>query len=336
MKTLRLFAILIITALPLMGQGISKTGTTAAQFLKISPGARSVALGGAFVSIADDASALWWNPAGIAEMDGNGLIFNHSNWLAGMSYDYFGVTYNLAGLGVLGVAVSYFSVGEMERTTELKPDGTGEYFDASNFSFALTFARKLTDDFSFGLTAKYVQENIYHMSSNTIAFDVGMRYVTPFNGLRLGMAMRNYGTKMQLSGDDDIAPIDIWDDFDGNNLATNAHLALGSFDIPLNFNVGLSYEVLQAENYRLTIASDAVIPNDNFNYVNAGAEFAFNEMFFVRGGFNKLFLDSNEGGMTLGGGLDFDISQFGLVLDYAYEDYGKLNNIQKFTLILKY
>ena len=333
MKKYILFILIIAGALSAQ---ISKTGTTVAGFLKISPGARSTSMGGAFVSIADDISAMWWNPAGMAQLEGNQAVFTHSAWLAGITYNYGAVTIDLDNAGVLGLGMTFLSVGEMERTTEASPDGTGEFFDAGSFALNVSYARMLTEAFSFGATFKYIQESIFNMTSNGIAFDVGMLYETPFAGTRLGMSMTNYGGKLKLDGDDTIAPIDIYPDIPGSNEATTAHLSLGEYDIPLTFRVGLSNDIMENEQFRLTIATDAVIPNDNLIYANVGGEFAFKDLFFVRSGVRNLFLKDVDGGFTIGAGLNFEVQSFDLSFDYAYDDFGKLNNIQQFTLTLKF
>ena len=174
------------------------------------------------------------------------------------------------------------------------------------------------------------------MTSSSVAFDIGMLYTTPFAGTRLGMSMNNYGGKMQLSGDDTIIPVDVYPDVPGSNEATTAHLTLGEYELPLIFRVGLSNDLLNNEMYRFTVSVDGVIPNNNLPYGNIGGEFAYKHLFFVRTGFRKMFLPNAEGGFTIGGGLDFNVQSFGFTLDYAYEDFGRLTNIQKFTLIFKF
>jgi hypothetical protein len=318
-------------------QLISKTGTTAAPFLEISPGAKSTAMGGAFVSVADDISALWWNPAGMVNLPGGQAVFTHATWLADITYSYGAATFNLgSGAGVMGVGMTFLSMGEMERTTESQPDGTGEYFDAGSFALSVSYARLLTESFSFGGTFKYIQESIFNMTSSAIAFDVGMLYTTPFAGTRLGMSMNNYGGKMQLTGDDTVIPVDVYPDVPGTNEATTAHLSLGEYDLPLIFRVGVSNDVYNTDLYRVTLSLDGVIPNNNLPYANMGGEFGYRNLFFLRGGFRKMFLPNSEGGFTAGGGLDFKVQGFGLALDYGYEDFGRLGNIQKFTMTVKF
>jgi hypothetical protein len=242
---------------------------------------------------------------------------------------------DLGNTGTLGFAITYLDFGEMEKYTERQPDGTGEFFTANSFAVGFSYSRLMTEAFSFGATLKYIQENIDNMSSNTIAFDVGMLYETPFDGLRLGMAMTNYGLKLKLAGDDVIIPANIEDE-NGPNEAVTAHLSLDEFDLPLLFRVGLAKEIYEDDNFRFTLGTDAKIPNDNDPSVNIGVEVAYQEMFFVRGGYQELLLENTEKGLTLGLGLKMNVQSFGLNIDYAYNDVGRLKDIQKFTVSLTF
>ena len=123
--------LLMVYTLPVNSRDVTKVGTTAAPFLTISTGARAMGMGGAFVSVANDASAMFWNVAGIAQLPKNEIIFNHSNWLADISYEYAGITMPLSAIGTLGVSFTFLNMGEFEQTTEYQPEGTGLNFDAS-------------------------------------------------------------------------------------------------------------------------------------------------------------------------------------------------------------
>lgn len=153
-------------------KNVSKAGTTAGTFLEIGIGPSS-GMGGAFVSIANDATALYWNSAGIANLTQNEVSINHINWLASTNLDFAALIIPLGELGNIGFSFTSLSMGdEKVRTVEL-PEGTGEYFSASDIAVGVSYARNLTERFSIGFTAKYIQETIWHMSSNAFAVDVG-------------------------------------------------------------------------------------------------------------------------------------------------------------------
>ena len=109
---------------------ITKTGTTAASFLKIGVGARSIAMGGAYTAAANDVSSIYWNPAGLASMGGSQAMFNHVNWIADVQYDVAAAALPVEGFGTIGASFASMNVGDMDVTTVSEPEGTGERFTA--------------------------------------------------------------------------------------------------------------------------------------------------------------------------------------------------------------
>ena len=317
-------------------QSITKVGTTAAQFLKIGAGVRSIGMGGAFVAVANDVTALYWNPAGIATISGGGeATFNHAEWLAETSYDFAGVTLNAGNFGTLGLAVTSFRVPEDVVRDYDFPEGTGERFDMSSIALAVSYARMLTDRFAIGFTGKYIQESLWNESARGVAIDLGTHYVTPFNGLRIGAAIANFGTKMQLEGRD------LYFNYDplgesGTVSEVPALYRLGKYDLPLTLRLGLAYDVINQENLKVTIASDAVHPNDNSEYVNSGMEINLRNQVFLRGGYKALFLNNSEQRFTFGGGLRYDAVGTNLKLDFGYADYGRLENVQFVSFTVRF
>ena len=186
----------------LSSSNISKVGTSVAQFLKIGVSARTIAMGEAFVAVANDVSAIHTNPAGLARIHANEAMFTHTNWIAQTNFEFGAFALNLGTMGTLGFMVQSFSSGDMAVRTVEKPDGTGEFFHVQNLAGAIAYARNLTENFSVGLSLKYVREEIWHMSSNAFAVDIGTLFHTPFWGIRLGASITNFGTTMQLSGRD--------------------------------------------------------------------------------------------------------------------------------------
>jgi hypothetical protein len=241
----------------------------------------------------------------------------------------------ISTVGTLGLSFTFLNMGDFEQTTEYQPEGTGINFNANSFAIGLSYARQLTDNFMIGFTGKYIKENIYNSSAQGFAVDVGALFVTPFNGLRLGLSISNFGTKMQMSGDDMLVQVDIDPTIDGNNPNINANIQTDEFDLPLLFRFGLAMDVIDTESNRLTLAIDALHPNDNAESVNVGGEYTYDDLISFRGGYRALFLADSEEGFTVGGGLQFDISGLGIQLDYAYEDFNRLGDIQKFTIFLK-
>ncbi len=312
---------------------VSKKGTTAAPFLSIAQGARATSMGSAFVSISDDQSAMFWNPAGLAKTSGFGIMFDHTKWLADVSYNYLAASYNLGDLGVIGMSFTTSNYGEMNVTTIEEPNGTGETFSARDVSFSLAYAINLTDNFCIGFNPKVVYQSLWKMGATAFAMDIGVQYRTPFEGIILAAAITNFGTKMQLSGNSNLILVDLDLTSGGNNDQIPAYLETQSWSLPLNFRVGLGYTAEFNEYNKLTVAVDAMHPSDNYECINAGAEYLFMNLLALRGGYSSLFQKDAEGGLTLGVGVKQEIlGNLGLRFDYAYQDFGRLKDIQKFTV----
>ena len=334
--------IILILTLSLTGmlyaQSVTKVGTTAAPFLNVGIGARAIGMGGAYVSLANDASAMFWNPGGIALIQGNEAIFNHSEWIADISFDFAGFVINLGNIGTVGMFANFMTMGEMERTTELYPEGTGQKFNAGSYALGLSYGRSLTDRFSIGFNFKYIREYILNSSASGVAIDVGTVFKTQFRGLRIGAAISNFGTKMRMYGRDLLVQHDIDPLREGSNERVNAGLETDAYDLPLHLRVGVSYDLLQdVENHTLWLAVDAVHPSDNVESVNVGAEYVLMNMFSLRAGYAALFSKDSEQGLTLGAGLQYGFGPtLAMKIDYAYEAFGRFDNIQKFTLGLEF
>jgi long-subunit fatty acid transport protein len=164
MKKLAIIVLLLVlAAVPLLGQNVTKVGTTAASFLNIDAGARGVGMGGAFVSVADDISSMYWNPAGLARMKQGEASFSNTRWIADIAYNYAGVAVPVGQIGTVGLNAAFLTMDEMLRTTVADPDGAGnETFSAGSYAFGLTYAKNLTDRFSIGFNFKYINERIWH------------------------------------------------------------------------------------------------------------------------------------------------------------------------------
>ena len=325
---------LLLFTLPLSAKEVSKVGTTAAGFLNIDLGARAVGMGSAYASVASDVSSMYWNPAGIARLTRTEAVFSNTNWIADINFNYAAVAVPMIGLGTVGVNATFLTMDDMERTTISQPDGTGEMFGAGSYAFGLSFARDLTDRFSIGVNFKYVNEQIYHSTAQGFAFDVGTLFNTQFHGIQIGMSISNYGTKMQMSGRDMLIQTDIDPLIEGNNENINANLQTDKYDLPLMFRVGLSLDVLKGRgNSNLILAVDALHPNDDTESVNVGGEYILNKMFFLRAGYKSLFARDSEEGVALGAGISYELSgRAQLKLDYAFQEFGALNDIQMVTV----
>ena len=317
---------------------VSKVGTTAAPFLSIEVGARAIGMGGAFVAVANDATALFWNPAGLARLSSTSSVtLNHTEWLADISYDFAGVTLSLGRIGVVGLSFTSLTMNDMEVRTVAYPEGTGEKFAATDFAIGTSYARNLTDRFSIGFTAKYINQKLWHESASSFAMDIGTVFTTQFNGMTVGMSISNFGNKMQLTGSDTHIPVDVAPGKEGNNSKIVGNMKTDKWSLPLIFRFGVAMDVLKNYNYRWTVAVDAMHPNDNMEYVNVGTEWVLKEIVFLRAGFKNLFMKDSEEGLTAGAGIIYPLTRrVKLTLDYAYAEFGILENVQRFSLGIEF
>ncbi len=317
----------------------SKVGTAAAQFLKIGVGARANALGGSFTAVANDVSTIYWNPAGITNVDGFSLAVTHNEWFADISHDFAGAVYPLSTSDFLALHVIALNTGEQEVTTVTQPEGTGIYYDVSDLAIGLSYARTLTDRFSVGLTVKYIQQNLYNESANTIALDLGTFLRTGFHNLVIAMSISNFGGNMQLEGRDLITITDINNQFSGN-YNPDARLKTEPWPLPLTFRVGVAMDVVggaepvvESAQNRFTLAVDGVHPNDNTEKVNVGGEYAWDETVFARVGYRvNYYLEK----WTFGIGLRMDVMNQQVGFDYALVDFGDLGKVSQFSLELRF
>ena len=287
-----------------------KVGTFDGQFLKIEVGARAAGMGGAFVAVADDATALYWNAAGIAriEPDKSQLTLNHANWPAELSFDQVGYVFHVKRIpGAFGVHARALSMQPMVETTAYQPDpnvGTGRTFDAGMMTAGFTYARSFTDKFSAGVTANFLHEGLAELSQQTFAFDVGTLYDVGTAGMRIGMAISNIGSQIQF--------ID------------------RAARIPAIFRVGTSATLMQRADQKLLGSFEFSHPPDNSERMNVGAEYSFHRYVFLRGGYN---INYDAAGVAGGVGFHFPVSGAGQAdLDYAFTDMKDLGGAHRFSL----
>lgn len=336
----RIFKVLIIIGLfstYLYSQSfvsdVSKKGTTAAPFLSIGQGARATGMGSAFVGVADDPSAIYWNPSGLAQLNGVNVMFDHTNWIAGVKYNFVAASYGMGDLGTIGVSFTVSDIADMKVTTIDQPEGDGQIFSATDMAISVAYAINLTDNFAIGFNPKFIYQSIWQMSANAFAVDMGVRYRTPFDGMILAMSISNFGTKMQMQGNSSVVLVDLDPTNGGNNNKIPANLSTGSWALPLNFRVGLAYNPIQSDHHKLTVALDAMHPSDNYESVNVGGEYTFNDFISIRGGYKSLFLKQSEESFSLGFGIkQYLLGNVLVKVNYAYQNFGRLNNIQKFSL----
>ncbi|MBN2416316.1 PorV/PorQ family protein [bacterium] len=308
-------------------QGQAKVGTTAAPFLGISVSPRAAAMGSAYAAMASDATGMYYNPGGISRSGTSQFVFAHTSWLVNTDLNWFGFVLNL-GESALGISVTQLDYGEEMVTTVLEPEGTGERWAARDLAATVSFGRNLTDRFSLGGNVKYIHQKIWNETGSAFAVDLGLLYITPFNDMRIGMSISNFGSDLRMEGKDLIQRVDLDPTATGHNETIVGNLKTDPWPLPLFFRVGVAMDVIRMSRNRLTVAVDAFRPSDNTETLNAGAELAVMDMFFLRAGYKSLFREDSEAGLTMGMGVTMALA--GSVqwhLDYTFINYGLFEDI---------
>ena len=237
--------VILFRAAAALGMGeVNKVGTTAANFLQMELGAKAIGLGGAFVGMADDASALYWNPAGMTISNRFRANFLTVNLYAGIKHQFAGVVIPLTKANTLGISANFISIGEMEITTIEKPEGTGQYFDAGDMALGASYAQQLTDRVSVGVTAKYIEERIWLESATGYALDFGSLYRIEDTGVQIGMAITNFGPSMSMNEGPHLSYIDEPPENYPGSPDRDVQLISKEFALPITFHMGAIWELV--------------------------------------------------------------------------------------------
>lgn len=347
---------------PLRGRvsDFSNVGNRAAEFLTIPVGARGIAMGNAFLAQADDISAIYWNPAGLAFLDGPQAFFSHVEMPLGFSLEYSAAAMPLLdGKMVLGGFFGILNIGEEEITTVEFPDGTGSFYDGYSLQFGGSVAFNFSDRFSAGVSVKAVKESIYQLTSTAAAFDMGTNYHTEIfdKPIRVSFAITNLGTNMRFFGENLFVKVkpeeiysDVLQDGAGNRMFSrdnrNAYYSTSNFYLPTSFMAGISMDPYTSDQMRWTVAGQFAENNYMPSSFAFGTELArdISNKFTaaLRAGWNierdELDLAGNDKirGLSFGGGVDYKLYQnMGITIDYAYRDLGRLTRNHVFTLMWK-
>jgi len=290
-------------------------GTTGATFLKIEAGARPVAMGGAFVAVADDANTTYWNPAGLAWLEEREITAMHNEWLEDIRYEFLGYAQPIKsdrraqGFGVSVMAL-YMS-GLEERTTEtMEPEGT---FGAYDIALAGAYAREVGKGVSIGGNIKLIHQRIENETAWSGAIDLGLLYKQPrLGGLQFGFAVQNIGPGIKFIKESD--------------------------PLPLNIKAGIAKTLeLKSIESELTLALDVNAPVDNVPNGHFGAEFVYKKIKDIelagRIGYKTNTISDLNALSGLSAGVGFAWKRMGI--DYVWVPYGDLGNTHRISLTIK-
>ena len=302
--------------------GRGKVGTTGLQFLKIGVGARAVAMGEAFIALANDATAMYYNPAGLSQLQEREVFFSLTQWPADIQYGYVGLAIPTEKFGTVGFNVGALTTGEMKRTIPYK-GWTGEYFSATDWVAGISYSRGLTDKFAIGGNVKFIAEYLDKEHVMTWAADFGTIFDIGVRNLKFAMCITNFGPNVKYISEE--------------------------FSMPISFKIGGIVQVMQWNDNSIMMTVEGSHPNDNVEQVAIGAEYTFRDMVALRGGYRGFMMleekdraveigqktidvDEPLEGFSFGAGINLPIGNTRTRIDYAYSDLGFLQYTQRLSV----
>jgi hypothetical protein len=306
------------------GLGSQREGTSSATFLRIGVGARAQGMGGTFVAVADDPSAIYWNPAGLASLQTREVSASHVDWPADVKYDHLTLVLPSRRLGgSIGLQFGALT-SRIQETTDLEPFGTGNEFTYSDVVVGGSFARRWTDKLLVGAGAKYVREDLGSQvggpTTNAILFDAGSIFYLGLGSIRIAAALTNFGPEMRPGGG-------------YTSPYTGEQRQYDGFDPPMTFRFGAAFEPVENATQRVTLSMEMGQPADNQLQIQGGAEWSYRHMFALRTGY-----DATADLMKFSAGAGF-VASFGTLrgaLDYAFTDAGDLGAVQRVSLGVRF
>lgn len=298
------YYLLILITICLPGRLDAQVGQTGLAFLKIGVGARAAGMGNSATAIVDDASAIFWNPARINVVKGFDVTFIHTAWFQDVSHNFIGVTAT-SGANAFGIGFVIMSVDGIERRTGIPTQQPLATFNAYDIALSGSYARRLNDSFSTGITFKALSEKILLDSASGIALDLGVAYQPPESRYMLGGTIRNIGPKMSFIRE--------------------------KFDLPREIRLGAGY------NPPIDLFSDSVLlAVDMSKYksepvrLNLGGEYTYQQRFSLMAGYQAR---QDQTGITAGFRAQFDKYR----IDYAFVPFSaQLGNSHRFAIGLRW
>ncbi len=284
-------------------------GTTGAVELKIPVGPRAIAMGGAFVAVADDANAIYWNPAGLRQLGGTALTAQYTDFIDTVNYNYFAAATPLGNDAAIGLGAKLLTTGN-EEVVDSNGNLTGASFNENYMDIDVAAALKINYFLDVGIVGKYISKSLASTTASTFAVDLGVLYRTPIAHLTTGLNLQNIGPGLKFVNVSD--------------------------PLPFNVKVGAAYKMFD-DNF--TLAMDFNFPTDNDPSVSLGGEYWYMNTLVGRFGYElQGSFDQNQlgngakAGLYLGAGVKVAAFKTNIGLDYAWSSQGFLGTSNRFAL----
>ncbi len=281
------------------------TGRSSFVPLKVSQGARASGMGDAFVAVADDITAVFWNPAGLTHVERFEYTAGYTKWMVDSKFFSGAMAYHV-GQHVLGVSLVTFNSGESLETTPTDPTGRlGTMVSSSDFFVNLAYARKVTDKLSVAVAGKWIYERLHKDVVQSASFDFSSLFYTGFKSVRIAMALRNFGKDqtVQIPGS----------------------IPSGNTAQPMVYTVAGAMEVYgkKGQAVSLTASGELAYFIDDKERFHAGAELWLANTLALRAGYRWNYY---LGDWTVGAGVKREFGQSKIGVDFSFVHHNETMN----------
>ncbi len=287
----------------------NRSGAVTGQFLKLPINARATAMGNAQVALAEGALSIPFNPAGTLSISSFAFGATYNQWWADISHSFVGAAVNLDDIGTIGVGLVALTTDDMLVRTPAFPEGTGEKFRVVEVAYTVSYARRISEQFGIGLSAKIIRSNLYNeeLKANSFAFDIGTLYDVEVLRTRLGISVNNLGQDLTYINE--------------------------TYSLPTALRFGARTTILEDETNRLYLATQIGRPNDADEQYHVGLEYTLFNTVSLRSGYRFNFDEE-----TWSAGVGMSLSSLGVDghVDYAYTNYRTLPGTHMFSLELAF
>lgn len=321
-RAVKSIAILVLAVSQSFAGAGNRAGTNGASELLIPVGTRDIAMGGSTIATTTGVEAIFWNPAGTAHMKNSAdIYFSHMTYFADIGVSYGAISANIEGLGILSLGIKSLAIDAINVTTTRDPDGTGQTFKPQYFTVGLTYSRQVSDRVAVGLTSNLISERLGDVSATGFSFDVGVLYnnLGSVDGLSIGIVVKNIGPQMKFDGTGLLTTATVAGQ---HRPATQYQLQAATFELPSSIQMGLGYKRQVSD--MIAVQGSTTFQSNNFSddEYKLGMEGSYQDLLFVRAGYNFAQRESEEReylfGPTAGFGIHSALGSTEISIDYAY------------------